>query len=120
VDRWRRIAREAARQSGRSRVPAVGDPVPLADAIRALPEGRRIVLFEEERTDRLSNLAAHPTIVLAIGPEGGWTSGEIERLEGAGFEPSGLSDGILRAETAALAAVSVVRTLSLKGGAWGA
>ena len=121
LERWRRIVREAARQCGRARLPVIAAPASLEEAIAALPPGRRIVLFEDERTNHLTTLPSEPgPIVLAVGPEGGWTAGEMERFHSAGFEPSGLSDAILRAETAALAAVAVVRTVTLKGGAWGA
>jgi 16S rRNA (uracil1498-N3)-methyltransferase len=113
--RWRRIAREAARQSGRAHLPIVRDPAPLDSLVGALPAGRRIVLWEAERA--LALAPSGSACVLAVGPEGGWEADEIERLRASGFETRGLSDATLRAETAALASVAIVRTHSLKGGA---
>lgn len=110
VDRWRKIAREAARQSGRAWVPAICEPATLAGALERSAAGRRIVLFEGEPANRLATLdPAGSPVTVAVGPEGGWDPSEIEALRAAGFETTALSDAILRAETAALAAVAIVR-----------
>ncbi len=112
LERLRRIAVEAAKQSGRSRLPEVAPPVPLAAlepvsfGLVAHPGAAR-VLAEVEWPE--AGEAA-----LASGPEGGFTEAEVERLIGLGFLPVDLGPRILRAETAPLvlaAAAAAVRGL---------
>jgi 16S rRNA (uracil1498-N3)-methyltransferase len=117
VERWRRIAREAAQQSRRSEPLEIADPAPLKDAVREVAEALRLLLAEGERTtslrdalDRLSGEkgSGEPNeIRLAVGPEGGWTSEEVQLFAAEGWTPVSLGPRILRAETAAIAAVSV-------------
>ena len=79
VERWRRIAREAAQQARRVALPEIADPAKLADALK-LEAATRIVLSEEEHeialNDALSSTSA-TSLALAIGPEGGWTEDEL-------------------------------------------
>ena len=121
VERWRRIAREAAQQSRRSDAVEILDPMQVKDAIREKPEAIRLLLSERERATMLrdalttseTNSAGDGTkrIRLAIGPEGGWTPEEETLFATAGWTPISLGPRILRAETAAIAAVSVVAAL---------
>jgi 16S rRNA (uracil1498-N3)-methyltransferase len=110
--RWERIAREAARQSGRADLPIVDPPVALAEALAApaLP-ARRVALFEGERSRSLRAALAGaepaPTALL-IGPEGGFAQAELAVARAAGFEAVGLGERILRVETAAIVAVALV------------
>lgn len=108
VERWRRIAHEAAQQSRRPLPPGIEVPVPLSKAMAAT-EGRRIVLSElEEKVSLKSVLAGSaPPITLALGPEGGWTTEELEAFHAGGWVAASLGGTILRAETAAIAAVAV-------------
>jgi 16S rRNA (uracil1498-N3)-methyltransferase len=117
VERWRRIAREAAQQSRRSDTVEILDPVQLNDAIREEPEALRMLLAESERMttlrDALTRAEANSDgsmkpIRLAIGPEGGWTPEEEPLFANEGWTPVSLGPRILRAETAAIAAVSIV------------
>ena len=117
VERWRRIAHEAAQQARRSDVPVIDDPVPLADRVRSRAAGVRIVLAEQERTTTLravveeSVAAAQnemPVIELAIGPEGGWAPEEEALFDANGWRAVSLGPRILRAETAAIMALAVV------------
>lgn len=117
VERWRRIAHEAAQQSRRSDVPAIEEPRPLAERVRAAASAHRIVLAEQERTTTLRNLvdaAAEaagdemPTLEIAIGPEGGWAPEEGSLFDANGWRAVTLGPRILRAETAAIAALAVV------------
>ncbi len=107
TERWRRIALEAAEQSRRVSPPEVSDPVRLKEAI-ALPAGLRILLSETEREASLRTAlqsgASVRDVLLAIGPEGGWTETELEEFSLAGWIPASLGETILRAETAAIAA----------------
>ena len=86
------------------------DPFPeatLERAITAAPSGTRLVLDPDGPPLLASPLSAPVTI--ATGPEGGLESDELEKLVGAGFAPVSLGGHILRFETAALAALAVVR-----------
>ncbi len=111
VDRWRRIALQAAEQSRRVSPPEISDPRKLKDAV-ALPGGLRIVLSESETRLMLKDvLQSHPDrsdIVLALGPEGGWADDELELFQEVGWISASLGNTILRAETAAIASLALV------------
>lgn len=111
--RWQRIAEEAARQCGRADVPPVGLPVPLLEGVRGLAPGTRVlVLDEDERTVPLSEaLVSGAPLALVIGPEGGLAREEVAGLVALGAVPVTLGRLVLRTETAALAALAVVRHL---------
>ncbi len=120
AERWRRIAHEASQQSRRSDTPMVHAPVALLERIRAVPRGTRLVLAEQERTTTLRAAleAAQsaggnemPTIELAIGPEGGWAPEEEALFDANGWTAVSLGPRILRAETAAIAALSVTASM---------
>jgi 16S rRNA (uracil1498-N3)-methyltransferase len=108
VERWRKIAREASQQSRRIAPPQIADPVALKPAIAEI-QGSRIVLVETE--EQLSLKAAlkecQPPLALAFGPEGGWSEAELELFAASGWKAASLGHTILRAETAAIAAVAV-------------
>lgn len=112
--RWTRIVEEAARQCGRAEVPEVLPPRPLAQAVAALAqEARVLVLDEEERKATLSGVFASvregkEPLALVVGPEGGLARAEVEELRRLGAQPVTLGPRILRTETAALAALSVL------------
>jgi len=110
VERWRRIARQAAEQSRRLSPPEISAPIKLKDAV-SLSAETRILLAESEQAftlkDALASRAAG-CIALALGPEGGWTENEIKMFREAGWVSASLGGNILRAETAAIAGVSVI------------
>jgi|SRR5579872_543462 len=110
VERWRRIVMQAAEQSRRTSPPELSDPMKLRDAA-GLPATLRVVLSEAEQETSLKDVvAARPNaseVLLAIGPEGGWTEDELELLQKAGWISVSLGPTILRAETAAIAAIAV-------------
>ena len=108
VERWQRIVRQAAEQSRRSSIPDVSQPIKLEDAL-ALPGSTRILLSESEQHLMLKD-ALQPAVldlVLALGPEGGWTEAELDEFRGAKWISASLGNTILRAETAAIAALAV-------------
>ena len=113
LERWRRIAREAAQQSRRVAPPEIADPAKLADTLK-IEATRRIVLSEQEHevalSDVLSSTSAN-SLALAIGPEGGWADDELRSFADAGWASASLGDTILRAETAAIAAMAIARVL---------
>lgn len=109
LERWRRIAREAAEQSGRGRVPAVAPPVRFTDACRqAVLAGPALLPWEEEPARELRaairGLGWPERLGLFIGPEGGFTAEEVALARAGGIEPVTLGPRILRAETAAVVA----------------
>jgi 16S rRNA (uracil1498-N3)-methyltransferase len=117
AERWRRIAHEAAQQSRRSDVPVIEQPISLAERVRASSNAVRIVLAEQERTTTLRRLieeaveaagAEMPGLEIAIGPEGGWAPAEEALFDANGWSAATLGPRILRAETAAIAALAVV------------
>jgi 16S rRNA (uracil1498-N3)-methyltransferase len=111
VERWQRIVRQAAEQSRSDSVPSVASPIRLKKAL-ALNAGTRIVLAETEHGTLLKEaLDSHPEgreVALAFGPEGGWTEQELSMFRTGGWVAASLGNMILRAETAAIAAVAVV------------
>jgi len=109
VERWRRIAIQASEQSRRSAPPEIADPIKLQEAV-SLNGALRIVLAESEQKTILRDaLAAHSgeEIVLAVGPEGGWAEDELQFFQKAGWTSASLGSTILRAETAAIAALAI-------------
>ncbi len=132
VERWRRIAREAAQQSRRADLPEIAEPVKPAAWLASLPaaasepaSSQRILLAETEQ-DRsllqmLSTRNSAPNgracsedagkqaaeTLLAFGPEGGWTDQEVTMFTGAGWQSASLGPTILRVETAAIAALAI-------------
>ncbi len=108
VDRWRRVAKQAAEQSRRISAPEVGDPVRLGDVLTSQADAR-IVLSEAERVLNLQDAipAGASSLALAFGPEGGWKSEELAAFSKAGWTSASLGPSILRAETAAIAAVAI-------------
>jgi len=100
----------AARQSGRAQVPALAF-AELAAALAALPAGARLVL--DPASDGEPAVDPHPhDVTIASGPEGGFAPVELEQLAAAGFTPVGLGPRVLRAETAPVIAVALVRALT--------
>ena len=116
VDRWRRIALEAAKQSRRTDIPEIADPIPLKLALERETAPTRILLSETEQQTTLLSALAHPaeptpgtaiTHTLAIGPEGGWTPDEMALFTTHNWQHVTLGPRILRAETAAIAAIAI-------------
>jgi 16S rRNA (uracil1498-N3)-methyltransferase len=113
VERWQRIVRQAAEQSRRTTPPEITAPAKLSEALN-LPQPQRIVLSESEEKTLLRDVLAPKTpnsVALAIGPEGGWTEDELQAFQQAGWISATLGHTILRAETAAIAAVAIVSSM---------
>jgi 16S rRNA (uracil1498-N3)-methyltransferase len=110
AERWRRLAMQASEQSRRAAPPEISAPIKLREAAN-LAGSLRIVLAESEREvqlrDTLSSPPREEEILLAIGPEGGWTEDELHLFQQAGWIPASLGPTILRAETAAIAATAI-------------
>jgi len=114
AERWRRIALEASKQSRRTTIPEIAEPVALKAALELEQSPTRILLSETEQATALSAAltnSARPTgyesVALAIGPEGGWTPEEMTLFTQSHWTPVTLGPRILRAETAAIAAIAI-------------
>jgi 16S rRNA (uracil1498-N3)-methyltransferase len=111
AERWQRIALEAAKQCGRGRIPKVEEPLPLQAALESLARHEQcLVPWEEERSAALSGLLRPDAldIGLIIGPEGGLDPAEMDMLSTCGAVSVTLGPRILRTETAAVAALTMV------------
>lgn len=117
LTRWRRIVTEAAEQSGRSLLPTVHPVMQFAEALQELPQGPALIPYEEER-ERLMGEALQAVslkggqLSIFIGPEGGWDPDEVALAQSYGVLPASLGQRILRAETAAIAAITVAMYFS--------
>jgi len=110
--RWQRIAADAARQCGRSDVPEVAPPAELGEALRAPPGFARLA-FDTTGAPLASAVGRAAAGFLAvIGPEGGMTDGELRACREAGCQVVSLGPRVLRAETAAIAAVALIQHLA--------
>lgn len=111
LERWRRIAKEAAEQSERQLVPTVLDPVAFATGITSQTATHRYICVARESChhlkDALNCVSTTTEILIATGPEGGWTSAEVEQAIATGFKPVSLGRRILRAVTAPVVALSL-------------
>ncbi len=112
VERWRRIALEASQQSRRAFLPVVHEPERLSEALK-IPLSRRYVLDENPGAPRLaSSISGCGEAAILVGPEGGWTETERESFTASGWTPVSLGPLILRAETAAIAALAILSSLN--------
>jgi 16S rRNA (uracil1498-N3)-methyltransferase len=132
AERWRRIALEASKQSRRTDIPEITDPAQLKSALEQEQSPTRILLSETEQqttltaaleasirhtgyesvarppASEISDASSPITHALAIGPEGGWAPEEIALFTQYQWQPVTLGPRILRAETAAIAAIAIV------------
>ena len=127
VERWRRLTQEAAEQSERQVVPTILDPVDFATGLQLAdaPHTYRYICVARGNPPHLLSclqdiklqLKTHastpqvPLVVIATGPEGGWTTAEVEKATTAGFQPVSLGCRILRAVTAPTVALSLVASV---------
>ncbi|HEX8070075.1 MAG TPA: 16S rRNA (uracil(1498)-N(3))-methyltransferase [Pyrinomonadaceae bacterium] len=114
--RWRRLALEAAKQSGRAFVPAVAAPVALSELLADERRAAGARLFFAERGGRgLAEVCAAMTrpleLTALVGPEGGWADEELAQAEAAGWRLVTLGGRTLRAETAAVVVAALVQHL---------
>lgn len=113
--RWRRIALEAAQQSEQWRIPTITPPQSLASLLTSRGNGTMTLMLTERQSG--INLQAvdlpkdhtHSVLVL-IGPEGGWSHEEMQTVNQPGTVSATLGQQILRAETAAIAAISILQS----------
>jgi 16S rRNA (uracil1498-N3)-methyltransferase len=112
LERWDRIVKEASKQCMRFTVPRVHEPCALSNFLKAEEfSACSKVLFYEKASEPwiLDPSALSDEVALCIGPEGGWDESEVEQARDAGCKIFSLGPWILRAETAAIAAVSILQ-----------
>jgi 16S rRNA (uracil1498-N3)-methyltransferase len=112
-ERWRKIALEASRQSFRTTVPDVTKPVALSEFLDGAKSFAGYIFWEEGGSslrDASIKVSDEPFVV-AIGPEGGFTSDEVKLASDKGLDVKSLGGRILRAETATVSAVTIVQFL---------
>lgn len=113
--RWERVARSATKQCQRSSVPTIIGPISFDELLSQYTATLRLLFWEGGPVDGLlAAQRAHPqtdSVLAVVGPEGGFSAAEAQRATAAGFRSVGLAHRILRAETAALVAVTLCQFL---------
>lgn len=115
IARWHRIALEAAQQSEQWRLPTIAPPQSLATLLRNCATGTVTLMLAERLEGKSLRTVELPqdvtgSVLLLIGPEGGWSKEEMRMAEQAGIEQLTLGPHILRAETAAIATISILQS----------
>ena len=116
LERWRRIAAEAAEQCGRGDVPGISETLSFQEALGAAgPEQMKILFWEAERSRSIREILKQgearsaKDFFLVVGPEGGLSGEEAETARQAGFITASLGRLVLRVETAALAILAILQ-----------
>jgi 16S rRNA (uracil1498-N3)-methyltransferase len=111
--RWEKVASGAAEQCGRARVPRIAPTGSLGELLSEAFEGPRLLLQEPGAQRPALSALPHPgaRLLLLVGPAGGFEPAEVARAAAAGFQPVGLGPRVLRAETAAVAAIAAAQAL---------
>ncbi|KAF1725121.1 16S rRNA (uracil(1498)-N(3))-methyltransferase [Pseudoxanthomonas japonensis] len=111
VAHWRSVIASACEQSGRARLPSLSAPASLADAARDVGTGATKLTLDPTGDVALATVEiASGAVVVAIGPEGGWSPRDRDTLSAAGFTGLRLGPRILRTETAGLAAIAALQS----------
>ncbi len=110
---WQRIATSACEQSGRVRLPLIDTPITLKNWLGDKPQriDTELILSPNAATTLSSLQAPETKVCVLIGPEGGFSDGEYEDAEIAGFTAVSLGPRVLRTETAAIATLAVLQSL---------
>jgi 16S rRNA (uracil1498-N3)-methyltransferase len=110
---WRGVAASACEQCGRNRLPAIDQPIGFREWLGGNPQqdATRLILRPGADASLASAAIDSTSVVLLIGPEGGFSEAEYELAELTGFAATGLGPRILRAETAALATLAALQAL---------
>ncbi len=115
LERWQRIASEAAEQSERSFVPTILEPISFEASLSSFATQQKYICEGRGNYPHLKKCLHNKgemSIVIATGPEGGWTEKELDNAIQAGFQPVSLGRRILRAVTAPIVALTLVSAAS--------
>lgn len=107
---WEGVMRAACEQSGRTRLPKLENPMTFDLATTAIKADQRIIL-QPCAKQSINSLLRCQSVVILVGPEGGWSENELKCARVADYSPIQVGSRILRAETAGLAVVSIVQSL---------
>ncbi|MBX3301804.1 MAG: 16S rRNA (uracil(1498)-N(3))-methyltransferase [Nitrospira sp.] len=113
--RWQRIALEAAQQSEQWHVPKIAQPRPLSELLADHVTGTTILMLAERQEGKSLQTVGLPqdtdgSVLVLVGPEGGWSQEEIETAKQAGAETITLGQHILKSETAAIATIGILQS----------
>ncbi len=113
LERWQRIVTEASKQSRRLTVPKIHAPLPWEEFLASEEYAvySRFMLYEKASERIHTTPTTGERVLLCVGPEGGWEDSEAQAAEGGGFRLVSMGSRVLRAETAAVAAVSIMQFL---------
>jgi 16S rRNA (uracil1498-N3)-methyltransferase len=113
LERWRRVALEAARQSGRGDLPELAEPARVDRAWQLAPPSGPRLLLEPDAPSFAEALGPSypPSVAIAVGPEGGWDASELTAARAEGWAPASLGPFVMRTETAAAAALGALWAL---------
>jgi len=113
MERWRRIVREASKQCRRLNIPHICEPDRFENFLNSGrgQDFQKLMLYEKAPASRGLRISQSEQACLCIGPEGGWDQQEVADAEEVGYQIFSLGDRILRSETAAIAAVSIIQFL---------
>ena len=113
LERWNRITTEASRQCGRPDIPEVTWRASAVEAANDTSQELRLILWEGEREHSLKgalSVGGKPSsVIVAIGPEGGFDPLEVRHFSQHGFQPVSLGTRILRTETASIAILAIIQ-----------
>lgn len=107
LQRWGAILRSAAEQSHRGAIPAIDPPADLEQALASVRDSR-IIILDPAAPSRLTAHAASGPLAIAVGPEGGWTEGELDLMRSAGGVAFTLGPRVLRARLAGVVAAAIL------------
>jgi 16S rRNA (uracil1498-N3)-methyltransferase len=107
TERWRKIALEACKQSGRAKLMEIENPVDFTKFIETTNGAK--ILFAERGGESFSAIEKSETLTAIVGAEGGWEDSEIESARQKGFQIVTFGGRILRAETAAIAVAAILQ-----------
>jgi 16S rRNA (uracil1498-N3)-methyltransferase len=119
IERWKKIALEAVKQSQKSFLPSISSPITIEKLVERKGDERKLLLSEnkgkylrdiliESSSSELNTPKPPSSVLILIGPEGGWTDEEEKFILNNGYEAVSLGEQTLRAETAALCSLVLI------------
>lgn len=118
IEKWRRRAVEACKQSGRSWLPTFTEPMRIESCLQDVERFKSVVMTDPMTgqasfSETLQTLTRNSSVLVFVGPEGGWSEQERQAMLQAGAHPTLLGPHVLRTETAAVAVCAAAAMLSI-------